>query len=82
MCELIGSFYIMETRNTKLDITDNNFKRAAMNMAQNVIADMETVKFREDFIRHLDSALYNFTELKKNYLFERESLDAGNSKPE
>lgn len=62
----------MEVKKTKLDLVDNNFRRAAMNISNNIYSDFEKTATREDFIKNLDSAIYNFSELKKNYLKERE----------
>ncbi|HBD95868.1 MAG: hypothetical protein A2015_13100 [Spirochaetes bacterium GWF1_31_7] len=62
----------MEDKNIKFDLIDNNFKRAAMNIAQNIHGDIEKTKFRDEFVRVLDSALHNFSELKKNYEKERD----------
>lgn len=65
----------METKQTKMDLIDTNYKRAATNIAQNIIHSLEEIKYREDFIKQMDVALHNYNELKKNYFKERQEQE-------
>ncbi len=66
----------VKTENAKkLDLTDINYKRAAINIAANIVSKIEEISTRDLLIKELDSAVYSFTELVRNYQEECKKED-------